>query len=120
RGTRRCYTVPITCATSGQTACVVAAELCNKLQFVFLRALPISVLVTIVWASRSASITASRSSRAKRIDLLIHELCLMRQNDFSSRRGAANSRFRFRLQNKFQGVAAWAAARQFASASCLG
>ena len=33
-------------------------------------------------------------------DLPIHELCLTRQNDFSNRRGAAHSRFRFQSQNR--------------------
>jgi phosphoribosylpyrophosphate synthetase len=73
----------------------------------------------IVWASRSTFITALRSSGAKRLDLLIHELCLTRQNDFSSKRGAVRSRFRVQLWNEFHGVAALAAAQRFASASSL-
>ena len=73
----------------------------------------------IVWASRSASITASRSSAASCLDLLIRELCLTRQNDFSSKRGAVRSRFRVRLRKKSHGVAASAAAQRFASASLL-
>jgi hypothetical protein len=68
----------------------------------------------IVLASLSASITASRSSGATRLDLLIHESCLTRQKDFSSKRGGVRSRFRVPLWNEFHVVEASAAAQRFA------
>src|SRR5215510_3304808 len=92
---------------------------CKKLLFAFREALPILVLALIVSVSHCASITASRSSAALRVNLLICELSLRRQIDFSSRHGATPSRFPVRLWNKFHVLVDLAAAQRFASAFCL-
>src|SRR5262249_41662313 len=83
------------------TAACRRPNLCNKSPFVFPRAVPISVLATIVWASLSDFITALQSSAARAPDLLIHKLSPTRQNGFSSRRGGESSRFRVQLWNEF-------------------